>query len=403
MAASANKFSWHSSFVMCFCIYTFYCLTSVFRGLSAIGVQMPIVMFCFVLLLSSNGRLRNSDIKLFPLALIFLAFNYVFIFGQGGMGMGDIQKKIGANFTIFMIIFPFLMVASGCFERTDKRKLYQYVLWLTLFTCITTILGTFQYDYPCRELATPYNPDFDNLYKAHNIGGYGFIYYLLLLIPILIQKIRLKYRLFDLIVLIASVISVIRSEYTTALLVMFIIFCSVPFIISKNRLVKFSALGVGIAVVFFSESILIWASSYFGDDSLFIQQRLEMLIEYNTYGSSSGDMAERRDLYNLSLNSFISNPIFGGMFSDKAHVGGHSEILDYLGHSGLFGLVFLIIMYRLLRYRTPVGKISFKSPFVKLTALVALFIASINTFLSPELMFGITVLPLLANIDEYGD
>lgn len=400
MAALANNFSWRSSFVLCFCIYTFYCLTSVFRGLSAIGVQMPIVMFCFVLLLSSNGRLRNTDIKVLSLALIFLVFNYVFIFGQGGIGLGDIQKKIGANFTLFNIIFPILMVASGCFERTDKKKLYHFVLLLTLTTCITTILGTFQYEYPCRVLATPNNPDLGNIYKAHNIGGYGFIYYLLLLIPILIQKIRVKYSLFNLIVLIASVICVIRSEYTTALLIMFITFCCVLFIISKNRLIKFGALSVGIAVVFFSETILIWASSYFGTDSFIIQQRLDMLIEYNTYGSADGDLKERQFRYLMSLDSFLSNPLFGGLFNSEPHVGGHSEILDYLGHSGLFGLVFLIIMYRLLKYRTPVGKISFKSPFVKLTACVAIFIAATNTFLSPELTFGVTVLPLLANSDE---
>lgn len=398
MINTQKTFSWNSSFVYCFCIYAFYCLTSLLRGMSAIGVQMPIVLFCFILLLSSKGYLRSNYIQLPTLSVFFIIFNYIFIFGQGGTGEeGNIIKNFGANFTLFNVTFPILMVASGCFSTVDTSKLYKLVLLITLTTCITTILGTYTYDYPCRELATPNNPDLDNLYKSKNIGGYGFIYYLLLLIPILIGKIRKNRGKLEITVLLASIGCVIRSEYTTALLIMFVTFGGSLYIISKNIFIKLGAVIVGVVVIFFLEDILIWAGSAFGESSFFVEQRINMLLDYNSTGQTDGDMAERQELYMLSLNSFLNNPLFGGMFSPKTHVGGHSEVLDYLGHSGLVGLLLLSIMYKTLKYRTPMGEINYKNPFIKLSSLIALVIASMNTFLSPELIFGVTVLPLLAS------
>lgn len=356
---------------------------------------MPIVMTCFLLLVNSKNQI-NRGVPVGTLALIFVIFDFLFIYLQGGTGNGDIQSEVGANFTVFNCMFPIMMVASGCFESINREKLYKLVLLITLATSITTILGTFAYDYPCRELATPNNPELDLLYKAHNIGGYGFIYYLLLIFPILVKRIREKYSLLDLAVLVCGVYCVIRSEYTTALLIMLVTGCCLLYVITKSTIVKIASLVFGVACVFFLKDILIFAGSLVGD-SFFVEQRINMLLDFGETGSTDGDMAERQDLYMLSLNSFLSNPIFGGFFSSGNHVGGHSEILDYIGHSGLVGLIALHAMYRTLKYRTPVGFLSFRDPFIKLTAFVAFFIAATNTFLSPELTFGIVVMPMLAN------
>lgn len=391
---SNKNFSWLSPFTLSFCIYTIYCLTSVLRGLSAVTIQMPIVMLCFLLLLSSKHQI-NKGITLPVLAFIFILFDFFFIYLQGGMGNGDLQSEIGANFTIFNCMFPIMLVASGCFESCDKKKLYKIVLYITLLTCVTTIQGTFVYDYPCRELATPNNPDIDYVYKSKNIGGYGFVYYLLLLIPILVKKICEKYSLLDLIVLICSIFCVIRSEYTTALLIMFITGICLLFVISKSKFVKIGAVIFGIVCIFFLKDILIFAGSLVGD-SFFVEQRINMLLDYGETGSTDGDMAERQDLYMLSFMSFLTNPVFGSFFNSGQHIGGHSEILDFLGHSGLIGVGVITLIYKKLKYNTPVGFINYRDPFVGVTVLVALFIAATNTFLSPELTFGVVVLPLLA-------
>lgn len=62
---------------------------------------------------------RQSKIELYTIAstsFFIVIFNYVFIFGQGGTGEeGNIEKNFGANFTLFNVAFPILMVASGCF------------------------------------------------------------------------------------------------------------------------------------------------------------------------------------------------------------------------------------------------------------------------------------------------
>ncbi|MEG0577629.1 MAG: O-antigen ligase family protein, partial [Bacilli bacterium] len=66
---------------------------------------------------------------------------------------------------------------------------------------------------------------------------------------------------------------------------------------------------------------------------------------------SEGGMLNRFNLYFLSLDTFIKNPIFGVGFRDEIlHttvnvvnplIGGHSTILDYLASYGVFGFIYI--------------------------------------------------------------
>ena len=59
-----------------------------------------------------------------------------------------------------------------------------------------------------------------------------------------------------------------------------------------------------------------------------------------------GSESKRIFLYQRSIQTFFSNPLFGTIFSGGGGVGGHSFILDTIGVYGVLGVVLLFYMYR---------------------------------------------------------
>ena len=378
-------------------LFTVYTLTNLLRWLPVMQVQLPIIALCYVMLLMSCNQASSN--RLLGLTLVLLAFDYIFIFLQGGMSSGSVQNAIGANYTIFVSFFPLLYVASGNFDLINRRKFLQFIYVLVFITALTTIYGTLHYETPCRELATPDNVEIDRLYKAQNIGGYGFIYFLVLFTPVVLKDLLAKKKLLLIVLLAVMAYCIFRAEYTTAML-LFIVAFALSFIVnSKNQVFRIFMI---IAVVVFAisfESILEWASSSVFDYSFTMGRRLELISDYNEYGEATDDMGIRQYLYLLSLKAFLQNPLFGGLVSSESKLGGHSEILDYLGHSGFVGILVLLFLLNYIRKYTPVSRINFKDPFIKSVMIVALIMAAINTFLSPELYFAILIVPMLLNED----
>lgn len=86
-------------------------------------------------------------------------------------------------------------------------------------------------------------------------------------------------------------------------------------------------------------SILSSFSSILGTDSGELQARIADVDEaVSTGNADSGDMGLRMNHYQISLNAFYSNVLFG---SRDIPLGGHSFILDTLGGYGLVGFIAL--------------------------------------------------------------
>lgn len=389
-----------SKFALSLAIFTFYSLTGVLRGLSLMGIQMPIIIVCYILLLASCNKPAQSRIIFITFLLIL--FDFFFVFMQDAQRFDSVQKAIGFNYSIFVSFFPVLYAASGNLSKIDREKFFHFICILVGFTATTTILGTFVYESPCRELATPDNVDLDRLYKSHNIGGYGFIYFIVLFAPILLKDIIQKYSIIKLALLIVCGFCVLRSEYTTALL-LFILGIAIALSIGfKSKTLRLIVV-VGIVVLFFSlQDIFNWASSALSDTSYMMSKRFEMITDYDysDSGNAEDDLGIRIVLYMQSFKAFISRPLFGNLLaSQKGILGGHSEILDFLGNGGLFGLFLFIMIIRYLRRNTPLYNINLSDPYIKTTMIVALIIALINTFLTPELYFAILIIPLLVEME----
>ena len=384
------------AFSLSLMIFTVFSLTYYLRGVSVMGIQMPIILLCYILLLSSCDR--QAQKRVMSISIILIVFDFLFVYLQDVDRLESVENAIGFNYFIFVSFFPVLYAASGNFWKIDRGKFLTFLYLVVGLTASTTILGSFVYESPCRELATPDNVDLDRLYKAHNIGGYGFIYFIVLFAPFIIRDIFKEFSVLKLALLFLCGFCVLRSEYTTALLLFLVGITIVLLLYLKSKIIRLLLFAVIVVAVVSMQDILNWAGTSLSDTSIIMSKRFDMMMDYNVYGEADDDLGMRFFLYMQSLNTFIHRPLFGNLLSStKGILGGHSEILDFLGNSGLFGLACLISLISFLRRKTPISRINTKDPFIKASLILALILAFINTFLCPELYYAILIVPLLVD------
>ncbi len=238
-------------------------------------------------------------------------------------------------------------------EKSDKLEFFAKLLFiLFLITGITTVLGCIQYPDAARYMATVEDSSEAKavLYTWYNIGGYSFVYMLVLLHPVLIlaykkQRIKKTTAIFG---SVAIVTVTIFSAYATALLLS-LLSCFLYFF-KKNLSMQALwvwLLGGVILIIFFDalfSDVLLWLSSIIKNDV--IAYRLEALAGGKAGIEGSED--NRIALYEASLNTFLRNPILGTCLSGGGGIGGHSFILDFMAQFGIIGIVILFFMYRII-------------------------------------------------------
>ena len=383
-------------FLVSFYVYFILAFLPFMKTLPVAYIQMPIMLFSYSLLLISSARYmgRRFASMVVVCTIGIILFNYLLIYLQSDYSGATLINKIGANYSLFVTSFPLLLVFSHGFERVDKKRLCNVVLFAVFIICITTIIGTYRFESPCRELATPYNPELNRTYLRNGIGGYGFIYFLVLFCQIVIRELRKKFSLYKLIMLLTMVFCVIRSEYTMAIVIM-LISIIVSILLHRGNFISgaITVAAGGIILINF-ENILKWGISIFENASLYITLRLKSILQFYQNESISGDLLLRQKTYALSIEAFFENPIFGRFFKTGAKVGGHSEILDLAGHAGIIGLIILAVVIWWIYKYTPLGNIKF-DVHLKIMFAVSIILAVINTFSAPELLFAVFAVPVM--------
>lgn len=135
---------------------------------------------------------------------------------------------------------------------------------------------------------------------------------------------------------------------TTALLAT--IFVSI--VLLANRLSRGNAL-VSFFLLFLAGGVLLSSNvlseflQYADDNNSQIAMKLNDLSDSFSSSSSQGQVDYRQQLYMASINSFLSNPIFGWAKDNGTRmiVGEHSLLLDYLAYYGLFALLYFGIWW----------------------------------------------------------
>ncbi len=171
------------------------------------------------------------------------------------------------------------------------------------------------------------------------------------------------------------------------LVIIFII--SLPFIMNDTLMINL--------LDFLNDTL--GTESYFHGKILAFQDQIR-------YGESTGDVAERGDLYSKSLMTFLTHPILGAQHG----AGGHSVMLDWLAALGLVGFVpFVLMLFHSIKFS--LRYIGRNSRIYYMIGIIGAFLMLLTKGVSLWYMwfFLITVLPLgvividkgLNNISKY--
>lgn len=285
------------------------------------------------------------------------------------------------------LLFWLPLILGYYFTQDTSRIIGSYskiIIFAFVVTMITTIIGCIQNPNAARIIATIANAQDAEaiLFDMQNIGGYNFVYYMILLYPVLIMAYKTKKVKFLPTIILTTIIlaTVIYSEYTTALL-LFVI-TSILFFTKKNLsargVVVISIIAVLFLFVFNSvvSDFLQWLGNASGSEV--IKTRLDALAGGQAGLQASED--NRIQLYQQSLDVFSQNFLFGTFINRTRMDGSHSFILDNLAQFGILGAGLMYFMYNRIfrRFFLP-----FKNKpgfgYVVWTFIQAIILSTVNT------------------------
>lgn len=309
-------------------------------------VNVAVLFFLYGFLIVRNGQYALSDfIKTIPLFTIYLL---TIIYA------GFKNIFIEAYWILQLMIYPLIMLYI---IRSNDRKVGLRILIIIgislLVTSITTYLGCRAYPGASRELAAMLSSKDSALYAFYmslNIGSFSFIYALVLLVPLLIYAIREKLikRWIGLIVIVIVSMTIVQSDYTTALLCLLITIILL-FLFPNQLKSKHYFIMAILTIVFMvaSTRLVVPILNKVGElvAGEISSSRLQELSTFSSNEQSflEGDMESRYELYMTSINSFANSPVYGG---SSSKIGGHSYIFDNMGKFGLVGIIGMIMVYR---------------------------------------------------------
>lgn len=314
-------------------------------------------------------------VSFFLLALFVKENSYVEIFGK----------------YIPYVLWPVMFLSVRDFFSKNEKKLLLifFSIFYTIGNCAS--IGVLQSDPEAsRLLAGSAGEVLRNEYYSLGVGGYGYVYgSVLLLYFYLFWLKKEKIRISSIVIicsLISSLIMIFFANYTTALLLMTLTFL-IWFAYNFGNRISTAILFVSFVLLYvFKLEIFNFLVHLFNAlDLTWFSKRFSQLLY--AIGTSDYDSLRRASLYQISLNSFLEDPFFGG-----AVIGGHSEVLDLLGKYGVFGFCFLLslieMFYRIIKKYELKYKIVFFTiiAFMIVNPLDSMVMIPMCTFVAPLLM-----------------
>lgn len=281
----------------------------------------------------------------------FIAFSLPFILYQLFVLLFNHSDDVLlAGYQVLLFLMP-AFIGYYLVTHPFYSQVYTSVIVIAyLVTGITTVIGCMKYPDAARILAsteTSQDP-IAVMYSWMNIGGYGFVYSMVLLYPFVVLAFKMKrLRLIPMILItVVMFVTVISAEYTYAFMLMMItaLMLILPRDISIKRFILLM-LVFTLAVFLFRTTVAAIISAigdYLGNSAMTDKINVIFLGKESVEGFDD----DRGALYMLSIESFLKNPLFGSLPSGNALTGGHSFILDNLARFGLVGGGLMIFMYR---------------------------------------------------------
>lgn len=329
-----------------FCLFylLLWCLVPAFSIMTNRGVFR--ILFGLILTVWILTAIENLPKQLF-IKVTLLMGGFLCVMGiYGFLGYGDIGFYDIIN---YVLLFGFAL--NGILYCKINSEKLDYIIITFAFLCLfltttTTLVGLLSNSSAARLLtSSSTNEGATKLLRSQNIGAFDFIYGLVILFPLLITTVMkakgLVLRLVSFVLAILAVLCIIKSNFTTALLLLFLGACLPFFVLDKKNsirnvvLVMVVTLLVRFVLPYFLEFV------YSITTSILAKEKIAGVLLFMNGGSSANDVSSRVSLFELSLSSFIHNPFFGvgGYYrtTTVAYIGKHSQFVDDFARYGLLG------------------------------------------------------------------
>lgn len=316
---------------------------------------------------------------------VLVSFRYILLFAFGVNGIYYIEQP----------------------DRSFAKKILLVSVSLIILTAITTFLVLMVDGNAARTLTSSSSSQALTLaYKKLNVCSYGFIYGVVIIIPMLIfyslpqKKLVINALIWSIIVFFTSV--VIMSNFTTALMLLFVDFVLV-LLIGRGQKSNFSFLISLVILVFVVPTIFVLFLNFMSQmsESIYAQSKLESILGIISGQKSYASATSRHDLFMISLNSFSESPLWGiGAWygSGSPYIGQHAQFIDDLARYGLLGFIPLIgfVLYGMKSiYNASYGK-HFYNKKVLISIIIFLALGFMNPIYDSDLLASVfIVVPML--------
>ena len=293
---------------------------------------------------------NKSKNKLIYLCLIILPLIINLLIFLGEYNQSNNFSFVAKYIVMFAFWLPFLYGAwySDNYNVKYVNRIKKVMLVCILITCLTTMIGQILYPDASRLLADN-ETEAHRFYQVRNIGGYGFSYAIALSVPFLIRMFKIEKKPIYIISTLIIGLTIALQKYVFAIIIYLILLFASVLLLQNNKKLFFKRTFISL-FFFLLIYLLILRNEAFWKFALKIFENNEVLYQrigdlYHLFVSKrySGDISYRSVLYSYSIDAFQANPLLGSLFGMKYEkLSGHSEVLDYLGGTGMFGMFFLI-------------------------------------------------------------
>lgn len=383
--------------------YLLYVFVPVTRGLPDVFKAAFIGVAILFLLLHTIVDKKLSLGSTLLSIIGFVVMDYLIYYGiwRTNTAITIVNKSL----MLFVFWVPLLYIRPLTYASANTMRFIRVLLEsLIVIELITTFAGNIMFPMASRLLASPIDVDQNRIFQMANIGGYGFVYAMVMAIPLFIYRYRSSNSKVYLLILSLVVITIPMTFYMTAIVLgMSMIYFSYSITSKKGRVWGILVIAfVYIMWDYLLDTILTLSSYAMSDDNQIISERLENIHEYITEGSTSGDMGYRDELRNSSWESFVESPLLGNLVGSFHVLGLHSEIVDWLGGTGILGTAFIanIILRHLKKFLHSLSGLQIKQ-YVYIVLMCVFVFGFLNVITSaPEISSVIVLLSLIyANIN----
>lgn len=302
------------------------------------------------------------------------------------------------------------MVLSRSKDRSLITFLVYFISCIYIVTAITTIAGLCIYPQATRELAreTAYDAsenidELKSTYRLMNIASWSQAYGMLFVVPTSLAIWKRKKSLLFLVQFVLVLIMIVMSQITFAIILAFVtaLFACISTDNKAKLLIVVICLTIVLCLCLLNlENILAWIIKFSENNSLnFLTEKITDLKRLLIDKSTEGDARSRFELYQVSLNTFIQNPLFGislsNVYVDEKIIGFHSDFFDMLGSFGILGGCIIIVL--LFGYGRFITRTDRTSQSLLINVFLCFIVLSIlNPVLnSPQILLGAFAYPLL--------